>query len=165
MSPISLVFLLFAQTSICNQWLPMAVPTTSGLCLMWTLRSTGLLPCPLPSSPGLRSSCLWATWSLSPWGSDPSTPTLSPAIFSLRVLGCIFTERRKQKGRKTLFSNQVFLTPSWKYVTLCYSVPEKYCYVITIPLNSSIKEFCSHFLSVGLKTSEGGEITLISMNE
>lgn len=100
MSPISLVFLLFAQMSVCNQRLPMAVPrwvTTSGLCLTWTLPSTGLLPCPLPSSPGLRSSCLWAAWSLSPWGSDPSTPTLSPAIFSLRVLGCIFTEGRKQK--------------------------------------------------------------------
>lgn len=131
-----------------------------------------LLPCPLPSFAGLPHPHPLPSQALSGMLGHcplviliPALPHFPQSSSHSRVLGWIFKEERKKKEGRLCCSQTYFLTPSWRYITLCYSVPPKYCYVVSIPLHSSIKEFRSHFLSVGWNQHGWREIRLISVNE
>lgn len=125
---------------ICNGWLYLVGQHSRGLCFpvhSFPDPCPPLLGCPTP-----------------PPAQPGSLGILTPALLHFpqsshsRVWGWIFKEERKKKQGRLCCSQTYFLTPSWKCIILCYSVPPKYCYVVSIPLHSFIKECRSHFLSV-----------------
>ena len=167
MTPISLVCLLLAQLLFAMDGCAWWIST-----LMWTLLSSELPPCPLPSFAGLPPlpchparlslGCL-VTVFLSSWSQHSH---IFPSLLLTPEFWAGFSRKKERKKEGRLCCSQTyFLTPSWRYITLCYSVPPKYCYVVGIPLHSFIKEFRSHFLSVGWNQHGWREIRLISVNE
>ena len=111
MTPISLVCLLLAQLLFAMDGCAWWIST-----LMWTLLSSELPPCPLPSFAGLPPPTLPPSQALSGMLGHcllviliPALPHFPQSSSHSRVLGWIFKEERKKKGRKTLlFSNLLF---------------------------------------------------------
>ena len=152
---VSHIFGMFTACSapVCNARLYLVGQHSRGLCFpvcsfpaLCPLPSFAGLPHPSPSPARLSLGCL-VTVLLASW---PQHSHIFPSLLLTPEFGAGFSRKKERKKEGRLCCSQTyFLTPSWRHIILCYSVPPKYCYVVSIPLHSSIKEFCSHFLSVG----------------